>query len=98
MNQSQHLPVNDRFGQINSSYSANYSQCSYATPYIIEVEVTPTCSTPYANPHFHNSVPYVSNDYSRINENSRILHTLTHAIVAYTLHTTSAQFVMKITS
>jgi hypothetical protein len=31
-NQSQHLPVNERVGQINSSYSANYSQCSSATP------------------------------------------------------------------
>jgi hypothetical protein len=31
-NQSQHFPVNERVGQINSSYSANYSQCSSATP------------------------------------------------------------------
>jgi hypothetical protein len=56
--------MDDKIGQFNSNHQANYSERSYATPYVVEKEVTPTCSTPYASCNFHDSAPYVSNDYS----------------------------------
>jgi hypothetical protein len=77
MNQSQPMSMNERIGQFNSGYAASYSQCSYATPYIVEKEVTPTCSVPYVSYKFHDSVPYFSNDYSKIDENSSNTHTST---------------------
>jgi hypothetical protein len=55
----------------------------------------PTCSTPYASCNFHDSVPYVSNDYSRINEHSSNLYTPPHAIVSYPFPTTSAPYVVE---
>jgi hypothetical protein len=67
-----------------------------STPYVVEKEVTPTCSTPYASCNFHDSTPYVSNDYSRINEHSSHLYIAPHATVAYPLPTTSASYVAKI--
>jgi hypothetical protein len=96
MNQSQHMLMNERIGQFNSGYPANYFQCSYAAPYIAEKEVTTICSIPYASHNFHDSVPYFSNDYSQINENSSNIHTYPHATIAYTLPTTSAPCVAKI--
>jgi hypothetical protein len=70
INQSRHMPMGERIDQLKSNYHANYSQRSYATPYVVEKEVMPTYSTPYASCNFQDSVPYVSNDYSRINEQS----------------------------
>jgi hypothetical protein len=64
INQSRHMPMDERIGQINSNHQVNYSQRSYATPYVVEKEVTPTCSIPYASCNFHDSAPYVSNYYS----------------------------------
>jgi hypothetical protein len=73
------MPMDERIGQLNSNYQANYFERSYATPYIVEKEVMPICSTPYASCNLHDSVPYVGNDYSRINERSSNLYTLPHA-------------------
>jgi hypothetical protein len=66
-----------------------------STPYVVEKEVTPTCSTPYASCKFHDSAPYVSNDYSRINDHLLNLYTPPHANVAYPLPTTSTPYVAK---
>jgi hypothetical protein len=96
INRSQHMPMDERIGQFNYNHKVNYSQCSYATPYVVEKEVTPTCSTPYVSCNFHDSTPYVSNDYSRINEHSSHLYIAPHATVAYPLPTTSAPYVAKI--
>jgi hypothetical protein len=87
--------LDERIDQFNSNHEANYSQCSYGTPYVVENEVTPTCSTLYASCNSHDSVPYVSNAYSRINEHSSNLYTPPHAIVAYPLPTTSAPYVSE---
>jgi hypothetical protein len=75
INRPRHMLMDERIGQFNSNHQVNYSQCSYATPYIVEKEVTPTCSTPYASCNFHDSAPYVSNDYSRVNKHSSNLYT-----------------------
>jgi ABC-type antimicrobial peptide transport system permease subunit len=84
INRSRHMPMDERIGQFNSNHQVNYSQCSYATPYVVEKGVTPTCSTPYASCNFHDSTSYASNDYSRINEHSSNVYTPPQAIVAYT--------------
>jgi hypothetical protein len=91
MNQSQHMPMNERIDQFNSSYPVSYSQCSYATPYIIEKAVRPTYPIPYVSHIFHDSVPYFSNDYCQIDENSSNVHTHPHA----TLPTTSSPCVAE---
>jgi hypothetical protein len=95
MAQLQHMPMNERIGQFNSSYQANYSQYSYAIPHIVEKDATPTCSAPYASPSFHNSVSYVNNDHSHINENSSSIHTPPCTIVAHTLPNSSAPYVVE---
>jgi hypothetical protein len=56
--------MDERIGQLNFNYQANYSERSYATLHIVEKEVMHACSTPYASCNFHYSVPYVSKDYS----------------------------------
>jgi hypothetical protein len=89
------MPMDEKIGQFNSNHQANYSERSYATPYVVEKEVMPTCSTPYASYNFHDSVPYVSNDYSRINEHSSSVYTPPHATVAYPSPTTSAPYVAE---
>jgi hypothetical protein len=61
INQSRHMLMDVKIGQFNSNHRANYSEHSYATPYVAEKEVTPPCSTPYAS--FHDLAPYVSNNY-----------------------------------
>jgi hypothetical protein len=58
------MSMDERIGQLNSNYQANYSERSYATLHIVEKEVMHACSTPYASCNFHYSVPYVSKDYS----------------------------------
>jgi hypothetical protein len=95
MAQLQHMPMNERLGQFNSSYLANYSQYSYAIPHIVEKEETPTCSAPYASPSFHNSVSYVNNGHSRINENSSSIHTPPYTTVAHTFPTILATYVVE---
>jgi hypothetical protein len=95
MAQLHHMSMNERIGQFNSNYPANYSQYSYAIPHIVEKDVTPTCSAPYASPSFHNSVCYVNNGHSRINENSSSIHTPPYTTVAHTLPTTSASYVAE---
>jgi hypothetical protein len=95
MAQLQHMPMNERIGQFNSSYPDNYSQYSYAISHIVEKDVTPTCSVPYASHSFHNLVSYVNNDHSRINENSSSIHTPPYTTVTHTLPTTSATYVAE---
>jgi hypothetical protein len=95
INRSRHMLMNERIGQLNSNCQANYSKCLYAIPHVVEKEVMPTCSTPYASCNFHDLVSYVSNDYSRINENSSNLYTPPHATVSYPLPTTSAPYVVE---
>jgi hypothetical protein len=56
------MPMDEKIGQFNSNQRANYSEHSYATPYIVEKEVMPPCSTPYAS--FQDLALYVSNNYS----------------------------------
>jgi hypothetical protein len=89
------MPMDKKIGQFNSNHQASYSECSYATPYVVEKEVTPTCSTPYASCNFHNSAPYVSNDYSRINEHSSSVYTPPHAIIVYPSPPTLAPYVAE---
>jgi hypothetical protein len=55
----------------------------------------PTYSTPYASCNFHDSVPYVSNDYIRINEQSSNLYTPPHVTLSYPFATTSAPYVVE---
>jgi hypothetical protein len=64
INRSRHMPMDEKIGKFNSNHQANYFECSYATPYVVEKEVTRTCSSPYTSCNFHDSAPYVSNDYS----------------------------------
>jgi hypothetical protein len=89
------MSMDEKIGHFNSNHQANYSERSYATPYIVEKEVTPTCSTPYASCNFHDLAPYVSNNYSQISEHSSNLYTPPHAIVSYPLPTTSAPYVVE---
>jgi hypothetical protein len=86
--------MDERIGQLNSNYQANYSERSYATPHVVEKEVMPTYLTPYACCKFHDSVPYVSNDYSRINEQSSNLYTPQHVTASYPLPTTTTPYVV----
>jgi hypothetical protein len=78
------MPMDKRIEKLNSNYQANYYERLYATPYVVEKEVMPTCSTPYASCNFHDSVPYDSNDYSRINEHSSNLSHL-HMLLYLTI-------------
>jgi hypothetical protein len=95
INQLRHMLMDERIGQLNYNYQANYSERLYATPHVIEKEVMPTYSTSYTSCSFHDSVPYVSNDYSRINEQSSNLYTLPHVTVSNPLPTTSAPCVVE---
>ena len=87
---SQNTPMDERIGQINSGYTINYSQRSYATQYI-----APTCSTPDASPNYHNFAPNVSNDYSRVIENSANMCIPPHSTMTYTSSTISAPYVCE---
>jgi hypothetical protein len=49
--------MDERIGQLNSNYQANYSERSYATSHVVEKKVMPTCSTPYASCNFHDPGP-----------------------------------------
>jgi hypothetical protein len=80
------MPMDERIGQLNSNYQANYSERSCATPYVVEKDVMPTCSTPYASCNSHDSTPYFSNVYRRINEHSSSVYTPPHATVLLWLH------------
>jgi hypothetical protein len=68
---------------------------AHTTPYIVEKEVMPKCSTPYASCNFHDSAPYVSNVYSWINEHSSSVYTPPQDIVAYPSPTTLAPYVAE---
>jgi hypothetical protein len=54
--------MDERIGQLNSNYQANYSERSYATLHVVEKDVVPTYSISYTSCNFHDSVSYVSND------------------------------------
>jgi hypothetical protein len=95
MAQLQYMSMNEIISQFNSSYPSNYSQYSYAIPHIVKKDVTPTCSAPYVSPSLHNSVSYVNNGHSRINENSSSIHTPPYTTIAHTFPTTSASYVAE---
>ena len=55
------LPMDGRIGHVTTSYSASYSQPSYATPHVSNFSV------PYATVDIHNSAPHL-HGHSRISE------------------------------
>ena len=56
------MPMDGRIGHATTSYSANYSQLSYATP------IVSNFSAPYTTVDVHNSASYLPG-HSRINVN-----------------------------
>jgi hypothetical protein len=58
------MPMDREIGHASTSYLANYSEPSYAAPYVTNF------SAPYATRDTHNSAPHLHNGYSRINGNS----------------------------
>jgi hypothetical protein len=70
--------LNKKIGHADFNYPANYSQPSYDAQHITRVEVASINSAPYTNANNHIPAPNVSNNYSRINENSASTHTPSH--------------------
>jgi hypothetical protein len=75
---SQSMPMNEKIGHTDFSYPVNYSQPLYDAQHISRVEAASSNSAPHASANTHIPAPNVSNTYSRINENSRSIHTPPH--------------------
>ena len=61
------MPMNERIGHATTSYSASYSQPSYATPHVSNF------SAPCTTVDVHNSAPHL-HGHSRISENFPGVH------------------------
>ena len=70
------FPMDGRIVHSTTSYSASYSQPSYATPHISNF------SAPYATVDVHNSAPHL-HGHSRISEKNSGVHMPSSNIVAY---------------
>ena len=68
--------MDGRIGHATTSYSANYSQPSYATPHVSNF------SAPYETVDVHNSAPHL-HGHSRISENSIGSHVSSPRNVTY---------------
>jgi hypothetical protein len=66
----QNKPMNERIGYANNKYTAKYSQFSYGARYANRTKVPSTNSASDGNDNVYDSISYVINNYSRINENS----------------------------
>jgi hypothetical protein len=80
INRSRHLPMDERTGQFNSNPQVNYSECSYATPYVVEKEVTSTCLTPYASCNLHDSALMLSITVAELT-NTHLTYTHLHMLL-----------------
>jgi hypothetical protein len=71
-----HMPMNIEISHDTTNCLNNYSQPSYAAPYVTNF------SAPYATPYIHYSAAHLHNNYSRISENSIEAHVSSFNTVA----------------
>jgi hypothetical protein len=71
------MPMDREIGHGTASYSANYPQPSYVTPYVTNF------SALHATGYIHNLATYLYNCYSRIIGNSIEAHVPSSSTIAY---------------
>jgi len=74
--------MNEKTGQADFRYPANYSQTSYATQHVTRAKVASAISAPHADLNSNDLAPSVIFNPSQIDENSATSHALSSASAA----------------